>query len=98
MKMYLLSTDNGFHWNTSIMFNSIEEALIHFVNERIEGCDSGWDKVVVKYIKRPLPSYQSYIEVCLTISISSDFDKPLIVYIAEMTLVKPENKYGVIKL
>lgn len=98
MKMYLLSSDNGCHANTAVMFTSIEETVVHFVNERIEEYNYGWEEVFIKEIQRPLPNIPSYIEVHLVAVESDGYEAMQTVYISEMTLVKPENKYGVIQL
>lgn len=96
--MYLLSTDNGFHWDTSVMFTSIEEAVIHFVNERIEEYSYDWEKVFIKDIQRSFPQFQHHIEVYLIAIESDGYEDQQTVYLSEMTTMKPENKYGVIQL
>lgn len=94
-KKYLLSSDNGYHWNTSIMFDRIEDAIIYHINERIDDYSYEWVQVFVKEIIRPLESFKSHIEVqLLTVDNYGDKSNHLI-YISEMTEAKPENKYNV---
>lgn len=95
-KKYLLSSDNGYHWNTSIMFDSIQDAIIYHVNERIEEYSYDWKEISIKDIARPLKSYQSHIVVDLVVIDSDGYENQETIYISEMTEVKPENKHCVI--
>lgn len=97
-KKYLLSSDNGYHWNTSIMFDSIEDAVIYHVNERIEEYSYDWKEIAVKGITRPLKNYQSYIVVDLVVIDSAGYENQETIYISEMTEIKPENKYNIAAL
>ena len=98
MKKYILSSDNGYHWHTSIMFNSIEDAVVYFVNERLDEYAYDWKEVSIKEINRPLKDVQSYIEVHIVAIESDGYEQQGTVYISEMTENHPENKYNVIML
>lgn len=91
-KKYLLSSDNGYHWNTSIMFDSIEDAVTYWVNEQIEEYCADWLSVVLKSIERPLKNYQSHIEVEIHTIDEDNYIGNKTIYISEMTEIKPENK------
>ena len=93
---YLLSSDNGYHWNTYIMFDSIEDAVIYHVNERIDEYSDDWKEISIKDITRPLKNYQAYIVVDLVVFDSDGYENQETIYISEMTEIKPENKYNVI--
>lgn len=92
-KKYLISTDNGYHWNTSIMFDNIEDAVIYHVNERIDEYFYKWFEVSIKEIIRPITNVQSYIEVYIVAIESDGYEFQETIYISELTNVKPENKY-----
>lgn len=94
-KKYLLSSDNGYHWNTSIMFDSIEDAVIYHVNERIDEYSYDWKEISIKDITRPLKIYQSHIVVDLVVFDSDGYENQETVYISELTEIKPKNKYNV---
>ncbi len=95
---YLLSSDNGYYWNTSIMFDSIEDAVIYWANEQIEEYSSDWMKVVVISIERPIKNIDSHIEVKVQAIDEDNYIYNKVVYISEMIEIKPENKYNVTKL
>lgn len=94
-KKYLLSSDNGYHWNTSIMFDSIQDAIIYHVNERINEYSYDWKEMSIKDITRPLKNYQSHIVVDLVVIDSDGYENQETIYISEMTEIKPENKHYV---
>lgn len=99
MKMkYLLSSDNGYHWNTSIMFDSIEDAVIYWANEQIEEYSSDWVNVIVISIERPIKNIDSHIEVKIQAIDEDNYIYNKTVYISEITEIKPENKYNVTSL
>lgn len=94
-KIYLLSSDNGYHWITNIHFASIEEAVIYYVNERLDDYSYDWKSVKVIDIVRPYKD-QSNIE-CHIVAIDNDgIENKGTVYISESTIDKPENKYRVV--
>lgn len=95
-KKYLLSSDNGYHWNNSIMFDSIQDAIVYHVNERIDEYSYDWKEISIKDITRPLKSHQSYIVVDIIVFDSDRYENQETIYISEMTEAKPENKHRVI--
>lgn len=97
-KKYLLSSDNGYHWNTSIMFDNIEDAVIYHVNERIDEYSYDWKEISIKDITRPLKNYQSHIVVDLVVIDSDGYENQETIYISEITTIKPNNKYNVTSL
>lgn len=98
MKKYLLSSDNGYHWNTSIMFDNIEDAVIYWANEQIEEYSSDWVKVIVISIERPIKNIDSHIEVKVQAIDEDNYIYNKVVYISEMIDIKPKNKYNVTAL
>lgn len=97
-KKYLLSSDNGYHWNTSIMFDSIEDAVIYWANEQIEEYYTDWVKIIVKSIERPIKNIDSHIEVKIQAIDEDNYIYNKTVYISEITTIKPNNKYNVTSL
>lgn len=97
-KKYLLSSDNGYHWNNSIMFDSIQDAIIYHVNERIDEYSYDWKDISIKDITRPLKNYQSHIVVDLVVFDSDGYENQETIYISEMKGIKPENKYNITTL
>ena len=89
---YLLSSDNGYHWNTSIMFDSIEDAVIYWANEHIEEYSYDWVKVIVISIERPIKNIDSHIEVKVQAIDEDNYIYNKVVYISEMTEIKPKDK------
>lgn len=98
MKKYILSSDNGYHWHTSVMFGSIEDAVVYFVNERLGEYNYDWKKVSIKEVSRPIKDVQSYIEVHIIAIEFDGYEVQETVYISEMTENHPEDKHNVIEL
>lgn len=97
-KKYLLSSDNGYHWNNSMMFDSIQDAVIYHVNERIDEYSYNWKDISIKDVSRPLKNYQSHIVVDLVVFDSDGYENKETIYISEMKEIKPENKYNIVIL
>lgn len=97
MKKYLLSSDNGYHWHTSIYFESITDAVIYYVNEQIDDYLADWKEITIKEIARPYYDKSSIVVILSIIDIDGyKYHKE--VYITEMELISPVNKYNVKQL
>lgn len=97
MKKYLLSSDNGYHWHTSIYFDNIEDAVIYHVNEQIEDYLADYKEIAIKEINRPYYDKSSIVVILSIIDIDG-YKYPKEVYMTEMELISPVNKYNVKQL
>lgn len=97
MAKYLLSSDNGYHWDVSPYFESIEDAVFYYVNEQIDEYYSDWKEITIKDIKRPYFD-KSRIIVILFIIDADGYEFFKEVHLAEMELNKPTNKHNIKQL
>lgn len=94
-KIYILSSDNGYHWHTHVYFNSIEDAITYRVNECIEEFLYDWKEVEVDLIIRPLEHYQWCIEAHVSVIDVDGYAINHIIYIHEAELQNPISKHNI---